>query len=159
MDPRIEQLLRAFDSPGGGWEPTREVALSQIGDTAELKPLAQEFVERGWLRTGGEPDTYSRTEDGRLAIAAALDVTLYSRPGCHLCEVMKAKAAPLIRRFGARLTEINIDSDPVLCQRYNIEVPVLLLGTRKVAKYNLDVEQFSRQLEAARKSVCPGAEE
>ena len=39
------------------------------------------------------------------------DVTIYSRPGCHLCEEAKAQIAPLLAEFGARLTEINIDED------------------------------------------------
>jgi len=49
------------------------------------------------------------TEDLRLAEAGALDVTLYSRPGCHLCEAAKAAIHPLLEEFGATLHEINID--------------------------------------------------
>ena len=96
---------------------------------------------------------YERTEDGRLALAAALDVTLYTRPGCHLCEEAKARITPLLRRVGATLHEINIDADAVLRERYDVDVPVILLGTRKVAKHRVDVEQFRRQLEEARHNI------
>jgi glutaredoxin len=78
-------------------------------------------------------------------------VTLYSRPGCHLCNEAKAQIAPLLRRAGARLREVNIDDDEVLRERYNVDVPVLFLGARKVAKHRVDLEQFQRQLAEARR--------
>jgi glutaredoxin len=99
---------------------------------------------------------YERTEDGRLALADPLDVTMYTRPGCHLCEEAKARIAPLLRRAGATLHEINIDADAVLRERYDFDVPVILLRTRKVAKHRVDVEQFSRQLEEARRDIKEG---
>ena len=94
---------------------------------------------------------YAQTEDGILAIAGPLDVTLYTRPGCHLCEEAKKKIAPLLRSAGARLREVNIDADSVLRERYDFDVPVVLLGTRKVAKHRVHIEQFRRQLEEARR--------
>ena len=82
---------------------------------------------------------------------AGLDVTLYSRPGCHLCEVAKAQIAPLLRGAGAVLREVNIDSDPLLRSRHDFDVPVIFLGSRKVAKHRVDLKQFGRQLaDAAR---------
>jgi hypothetical protein len=62
---------------------------------------------------------------------------------------MKTQIAPLVLKFHANLREINIDDDPVLRQRYNEEVPVLFLGSRKVAKYSVDIEQLRRQLQRA----------
>jgi len=88
-------------------------------------------------------------EDSRIAAASPRDLTLYSRPGCHLCDEMKKQIAPLAAKFNAPLREVNIDADPILRQRYNEEVPVLFLGSRKVAKYSVDVEQLRRQLERA----------
>ena len=78
------------------------------------------------------------------------DVTIYSRPGCHLCEEAKAQIAPLLEEFGARLTEINIDEDPELRARYDYDVPVIFLGARKAAKHRVDLAQFRRQLRDAR---------
>ena len=157
MDPQIRRLLEEFDAPARVSSVVQGIALADLGDPAELLPLADEMVAQGWLRPAGASDTFLRTEDGRLAIAGPLDVTLYTRPGCHLCEEMKTQAAPLIRRAGARLREVNIDADAVLHARYNVEVPVLMLGARKVAKYHLDAEQFQRQLEAARRDKWGGS--
>ncbi|MGB6431875.1 MAG: glutaredoxin family protein [Candidatus Acidiferrales bacterium] len=88
-------------------------------------------------------------EDGRLAAAAALDVTLYTRPGCHLCEEAKRVMAPLLAEFGARMREVNIDEDAVLRARHDFDVPVIFLGARKVAKHRVLAAQFRRQLEEA----------
>jgi glutaredoxin len=91
----------------------------------------------------------SSPEDERLARAGSRDVTLYTRPGCHLCEEAKAAIAPLLKEFGATLREVNIEEDPVLRERYGEDVPVIFLGARKAAKHRVDAKQFRRQLAQA----------
>jgi glutaredoxin len=91
-------------------------------------------------------------EDQRLAAAPAREVTMYTRPGCHLCEEAKIAIAPLLREFAAELREVNIDEDAILRERYGWDVPVIFIGTRKPAKHRLDVEEFRRQLHDARES-------
>lgn len=140
-------------------------------DEDAVRALAEDLLAQGWLRhpaahddpshgldspatehqTEQQTQIYAQTEDGILAIAGPLDVTLYTRPGCHLCEEAKKKIAPLLRSAGARLREVNIDADSVLRERYDFDVPVVLLGTRKVAKHRVHIEQFRRQLEEARR--------
>jgi len=89
-------------------------------------------------------------EDARLAAAGPHDVTLYTRPGCHLCEEAKAAIVPLLREFGAALREVNIEGDAVLEGRYGWDIPVIFIGARKAAKHRVNVEQFRRQLELAK---------
>jgi len=89
-------------------------------------------------------------EDARLASAGQREVTLYTRPGCHLCEDAKTAIAPLLREFGAVLREVNIDKDAVLEERYGLDIPVIFIGARKAAKHRVDVKQFRRQLEHAK---------
>lgn len=115
---------------------------------AALRVLLAEMVQQGYLLAEGEA-AYRRTEMGRLAVAGPLDVTLYTRAGCHLCEEAKTEMAPLLRRFGARLREVDIDGDPQLRAQYGDDVPVIFLGERKVAKHRVDLGQFERQLARA----------
>jgi glutaredoxin len=89
------------------------------------------------------------SEDARLAAAGPLEVTLYTRPGCHLCEEAKDAIAPLLREFGASLREVNIDLDGELAERYGWDIPVLFIGTHKAAKHRVDLAQFRRQLQEA----------
>jgi len=145
-------LLEAFDAPELSRAPRGALALSALGEPADWRPVAEQLFARGWLERCAEPDTYIRTEDGRLALAGPLDVTLYTRPECHLCDEAKMLISPLLRRAGTRLREVNIDADPLLRGRYNLDVPVIFLGARKVAKHRVDLEQFRRQLDEARKS-------
>jgi glutaredoxin len=97
----------------------------------------------------GNPFSPDSGENQRLAAAGSRVVTLYTRPGCHLCEEAKAAIAPLLLEFGAALREVNIDEDPVLRERYGWEVPVIFIGSRKAAKHRVDVAQFRKQLRDA----------
>jgi glutaredoxin len=135
------KILAAFDRLGA-----RALSLADFGEPTAVGSLVSQLVERGWLRAVENPATFARTEDGRLQLAGPRDVTIYSRPGCHLCEEAKAQIAPLLKEFGARLTEINIDEDSQLRARYDCEVPVIFLGARKAVKHRVDVVQFRRQL-------------
>jgi glutaredoxin len=85
-----------------------------------------------------------------MSISSQIEVTLYTRKGCHLCDEAKAQMAPLLRDFGARLIEVDIDTDESLRKLYDVDIPVIFLGDRKVAKHRLDLARFRRQLERAR---------
>jgi len=84
-----------------------------------------------------------------MARCGPRDVTLYSRPGCHLCDQAKAVITPVLREFGVVLREVNIDEDPILKDRYGWDVPVIFVGQHKAAKHRVDLAQFRRQLEEA----------
>jgi hypothetical protein len=56
---------------------------------------------------------------------------------------------PLLAEFGATLRQVNIDEDAVLRERYGHDIPVILIGARKVAKHRVDAEKFRRQLREA----------
>ncbi len=144
LDSVERQILAAFDAPGA-----RVRSLADLGDSSNVNAATLQLLQRGWLRAAAALDTYTRTEDGRLQLAAPRDVTIYSRPGCHLCEEAKAQIAPLLKEFGARLTEINIDEEPELRARHDYDVPVIFLGARKAAKHRVDLAQFRRQLRDA----------
>jgi glutaredoxin len=141
MDENERKILSAFDGSG-----TRVLSLADFGEPAEVNGAVALLVERGWLRGAEEPATYARTEEGRLQLAGPRDVTIYSRPGCHLCEDAKRQLKPLLREFDGKLTEINIDEDPQLRTRYDYDVPVIFLGARKVSKHRVDLVRFRRQL-------------
>lgn len=65
--------------------------------------------------------------------------TLYSKPGCHLCDDMKIVIRRVMEtaRTPIALEEIDITTDAELEARYGIEIPVLLVDGRKAAKYRI----------------------
>jgi glutaredoxin len=52
-------------------------------------------------------------------------VTLYSRPGCHLCEDLKTALAALDGDIAFELVECNIEDDPAAMARFRYLIPVL----------------------------------
>jgi glutaredoxin len=77
-------------------------------------------------------------------------LTIYSRPGCHLCTDMKRTVERIVCEFSApaRIEEINIAGNPELEARYGQEIPVLLVNGRKAAKYRVTEEALQRLLRA-----------
>ena len=79
-------------------------------------------------------------------------LTLYSRPGCHLCDQMKSlvhriiSAQPNAQQFS--VDEIDISGDPELLDRYGLEIPVLMIDGKKVAKYRVSEEELTRMVNA-----------
>ena len=65
-------------------------------------------------------------------------LTIYSRPGCHLCDEMKAVVERVRREHPIELYKVDISGDLELERRYGQEIPVLELDGKKVAKYRLD---------------------
>jgi glutaredoxin len=75
-------------------------------------------------------------------------LTLYTRVGCHVCDVMKERLDVIAQTHPFFLELVDIDRDPALKQQYDDEVPVLLVDGAKVAKYRLDEPMLLRRLEA-----------
>jgi glutaredoxin len=73
-------------------------------------------------------------------------VIVYSRKGCHLCEVVKESLTKLARRGGFKWQEVDVDSDTELRRQFNDEVPVVFIDGRKACKYRMDEREFLRRL-------------
>ena len=78
-----------------------------------------------------------------------MTLTIYSKPGCHLCDDMKAVVERVLQRHSRiSLEEIDISNDPALLERYQLEIPVLLIDGKKAAKYRITEEELARKLES-----------
>ena len=77
-------------------------------------------------------------------------LTLYSRVGCHLCEVMHDEILKDRGQYDFTLDVVDIDRDPKLREEYNWDVPVLLVDGEKIAKYRLDEAMLLRRLDGSR---------
>ena len=65
-----------------------------------------------------------------------IEITLYSKPGCHLCEAIKDDLAQLktcYPQFSYRLHEIDITQDDDLFKQYCLTIPVLKIGSKTLA--------------------------
>jgi 4a-hydroxytetrahydrobiopterin dehydratase len=75
-----------------------------------------------------------------------IDVTLYTRNPCPLCD--KAKAAIRDSKALVRVTEIDIDQDPQLRERYTNDVPVVLVAGREAFRHRVDPAVFADYVQA-----------
>jgi glutaredoxin len=73
-------------------------------------------------------------------------LTLYSRPGCHLCDEMKATVDRVARQVALTLQVVDISTDAELEARYGLEIPVLVINGQKAAKYRVAEDELTRIL-------------
>lgn len=71
---------------------------------------------------------------------------MYSRKGCHLCDIVKQDLTRLEGAAEFQWHEVDIDLDPELQRKYNDEVPVVLIDGRKASKYRMEPFQFLRAI-------------
>ncbi len=77
-----------------------------------------------------------------------LTVTLFTRPGCHLCEQAKEDLDALQETIRHRLVEIDIEQDDALLKAYALEIPVIQVGPYTV-KAPFDRQKLQITLGAA----------
>ena len=65
-------------------------------------------------------------------------VTLYTRPGCHLCDDARAVVARVCEELGESFSEVDITSDEDLQDRYAEEIPVTLVDGRQHDFWRVD---------------------
>ncbi|HEY1462549.1 MAG TPA: glutaredoxin family protein [Terriglobales bacterium] len=73
-------------------------------------------------------------------------VVVYSRKGCHLCEIVKETLNKLERRGGFTWQEVDVESDNSLRRQFTDEVPVVFIDGRKAFKYRMTETEFLRKL-------------
>ena len=83
-------------------------------------------------------------------------LTLYSRPGCRLCDEMKTVVGRVAESMPLTILEIDISADPDLEARYAWEIPVLMIEGKLAAKYRVTESELRRILRARRAEESEG---
>jgi hypothetical protein len=68
-----------------------------------------------------------------------VDIRVYSRPGCHLCEQLLQHLLPLVRGR-ARVEVRDIDRDPAWLESFGYRIPVVEVEGRVVCELELDAQ-------------------
>ncbi|MFC6154002.1 glutaredoxin family protein [Nocardioides yefusunii] len=79
---------------------------------------------------------------------ASARVTLYGRPGCHLCDDARAVIARVCADLGEQFVEIDIDSDDELYDRFGEEIPVTFVDGRQHDFWRVDETRLRTALQA-----------
>jgi glutaredoxin len=75
-----------------------------------------------------------------------MKVTLFTKPGCHLCEAVEQAVAGVRRRRAFDLAVRNILDDPADFQKYQHAIPVVLVDGVEVARYRMTAEELEATL-------------
>ena len=73
-------------------------------------------------------------------------VTLYTRPGCHLCDGARSALHKLRAEVEFELVEVNIETDDALHAAYLERIPVICLDGEHVSDYFLDESTLTARL-------------
>jgi glutaredoxin len=73
-------------------------------------------------------------------------VTLYGRPGCHLCDDARAVVERVCAELGEEYVEISVDDDPELQRRFGDEVPVTFVDGRQHDFWRVDESRLRAAL-------------
>ena len=76
-------------------------------------------------------------------------VTIYTKPGCHLCEEAEEVIEAVRARQAFDVERRNILDDPADYHRYKHEIPVILLNGREIARHHLDEGRLVEALAGA----------
>jgi len=68
---------------------------------------------------------------------APVSLRLYSRPGCHLCDLMRSDVDRILADRQRQWEVIDVDSQPELAARYGESIPVLFVNGHLFAKVRL----------------------
>jgi glutaredoxin len=73
-------------------------------------------------------------------------ITLYTKPGCHLCDDAKVAVERIAAASGVGWTEIDITDDTDLMDEYGEMIPVILLDGRVHGYWRVEEERLRRDL-------------
>ena len=86
--------------------------------------------------------------------AQAVEVTLYMRPGCHLCEVAKHQLLALGVTHPLRIVEVNIEDDDDLVKRYEVQIPVIAIAGEDITHAPIDLDAVRLAVMLARRGTA-----
>jgi glutaredoxin len=73
-------------------------------------------------------------------------VTLYGKPGCHLCDDARAVVQAVCAELGVGWTEIDITTDPELFEKYGEQIPVTFVDGRQHDFWRVDPARLRKAL-------------
>jgi glutaredoxin len=76
-------------------------------------------------------------------------VVLYSRPGCHLCEVAKEIVEAVCVEVGERFEEVDITSSKELVSQFGEQIPVTFVDGRQHDFWRVDADRLRAALRSA----------
>lgn len=73
-------------------------------------------------------------------------LTLYGKPGCHLCDEARAAVAEVGSEMDLDIEEVDISTDPRLYREYGERIPVLDVDGKEALELGFDAPALRKLL-------------
>jgi glutaredoxin len=74
-------------------------------------------------------------------------LTVYGKPGCHLCDDARAAVRDVLAGHDVELREVDVTLDPALERRYGERIPVVALDGEELFDYVVDADALRKRLD------------
>ena len=74
-------------------------------------------------------------------------VTLYGKPGCHLCDDARAVVERVRAQRPFELHEVDVSLDPTMYREYGERIPVLALDGVELFEFHVEEAVLLQQLD------------
>jgi glutaredoxin len=74
-------------------------------------------------------------------------ITLYGKPGCHLCDDARAVVERVRARHPFELREVDVTLDPELHRAYGERIPVLELDGEELFEFHVDEAELALRVD------------
>jgi glutaredoxin len=86
----------------------------------------------------------------RVKKQATIEVTFYTKAGCHLCEDARELLEEIAEQTEYTLTEIDIRHDPATFEAYRYRIPVILINQETLLEGRIDADELALAFQQAK---------
>jgi glutaredoxin len=83
-------------------------------------------------------------------------LVLFSRPGCHLCDLARETILAERSRSGFEFEEVDVSLDDALELEYGVRIPVVTIDGREAFEVEVDPGRLAAELSQAREAGRSG---
>src|SRR5437588_8259877 len=73
-----------------------------------------------------------------------MQVTFYTKAGCHLCEEARDMLDDIAAETAYELTEIDIRRDPDIFEQYRYRIPVIIINGERLLEGRIEYRDLAR---------------
>ncbi len=74
------------------------------------------------------------------------NIILYSKKGCHLCEIAREKLLDIKKEISFDLSEVDVEKNQEIFEKYKYLIPVIELDGKIISNYRVNEEELKKLL-------------
>lgn len=79
-----------------------------------------------------------------MATQTPIEVTFYTKAGCHLCEEAREMLEEIAEQISYELTEVDIRTNMAIFEIYRYRIPVIVLNRETLIEGRIDADELAR---------------